>query len=94
MSIGAALDTLGAIADRQETVPEELKYQLDQYGRNQLAISFTKMEDIDETHVSASLTGVLIITKDEAEMFVSSEDITVGLDLICKNRGIGEKASE
>jgi len=86
MAIGAALDTLGLIADRQTDVPPELKAQLKVFGREQLAISFTEMTELDDEHVSASLTGVLLITEEEAEMFVNAEDIDSGLELIVASR--------
>lgn len=77
-----ALDTLGLMADRQSTVSPELKTALDDYGRNQLAISFTE----DKGKEGAFLEGFLIVTSDEAEVFVNSEEPMVGLKTIVEAR--------
>lgn len=77
-----ALDTLGLIADRQSTVPPELKNALEDYGRNQLAISFTD----DQGKNGSFLEGFLIVTSTEAELFVESENPTEGLSAIVAGR--------
>lgn len=77
-----SLDTLGTLADRQATVPDELRNALKDYGRKQYAVSFTGDEGAD----GRFLQGFIVVTPDEAEVFVESDTPEQGVANIVARR--------
>ena len=78
-----ALDTLGTLADRQSTVSDELSTALKNFGRTQLAISFTEDEGLN----GRFLRGFAPVTRQEAQIFVDSENPEQGFkDVVSARR--------
>jgi hypothetical protein len=86
MPILASLDTLGTVADRQTDVPPELQQQLAQHGRDQFVITFSESYNLDNDYVSTKLAYLMLVTRDEAELFVSAGDVDRGLAAVIASR--------